>query len=69
VCARDQRPYRQVRWEVIDVVRAVEAVEGVWPIGALNRLVRFPDGAALRAFGGGATNDLYRQQSIVSQFK
>lgn len=36
--------------EVIDVVRAVEAVEGVWPIGALTALVRFPDQAALRAF-------------------
>jgi len=36
--------------EVIDVVRATEAVEGVWPIGALTALVRFPDEAALRAF-------------------
>ena len=36
--------------EVLDVVRAVEAVEGSWPIGALTALVRFPDEAALRAF-------------------
>ena len=36
--------------EVLDVVRAVEVVEGHWPIGALTALVRFPDEASLRAF-------------------
>lgn len=36
--------------EVLDVTRAVEAVEGKWPIGALTALVRFPDEAALRRF-------------------
>jgi uncharacterized protein (DUF1330 family) len=36
--------------EVLDVVRAVEAVEGQWPVGALTALVRFPDEASLRAF-------------------
>ena len=36
--------------EVLDVVRALEAVEGQWPIGALTALVRFPDEASLRAF-------------------
>jgi uncharacterized protein (DUF1330 family) len=36
--------------EVLDVVRAIEAVEGNWPIGALTALVRFPDEASLRAF-------------------
>jgi uncharacterized protein (DUF1330 family)/uncharacterized protein YndB with AHSA1/START domain len=35
---------------VLDVVRAVEAVEGHWPIGALTALVRFPDETSLRAF-------------------
>jgi uncharacterized protein (DUF1330 family) len=35
---------------VIDVVQAIEAVEGDWPIGALTALVRFPDEASLRAF-------------------
>jgi uncharacterized protein (DUF1330 family) len=37
--------------EVLDVVRAVEAVEGNWPIGALTALVRFPDEASLRVLG------------------
>lgn len=36
--------------EVLDVVRAIEAVEGEWPIGAVTALVRFPDEASLRAF-------------------
>jgi uncharacterized protein (DUF1330 family) len=36
--------------EVLDVVHAVETVEGNWPIGALTALVRFPDEASLRAF-------------------
>ncbi len=36
--------------EVLDVVQAVEAVEGTWPIGALTALVRFPDEKSLRAF-------------------
>ena len=36
--------------EVLDVVQAVEAVEGNWPIGALTALVRFPDEKSLRAF-------------------
>jgi uncharacterized protein (DUF1330 family) len=36
--------------EVLDVVRAIEVVEGEWPIGALTALVRFPDEASLRAF-------------------
>ncbi len=36
--------------EVLDVVRALEAVEGDWPIGALTALVRVPDEASLRAF-------------------
>lgn len=36
--------------EVLDVVQAVEAVEGDWPIGALTALVRFPDEQSLRAF-------------------
>jgi uncharacterized protein (DUF1330 family) len=36
--------------EVIDVVRAVEAIEGNWPVGALTALVRFPDEKALRSF-------------------
>ena len=31
-------------------VRAIEVVEGEWPIGALTALVRFPDEASLRAF-------------------
>jgi uncharacterized protein (DUF1330 family) len=38
------------RGEVLDVVRAIEVVEGEWPIGALTALVRFPDEASLRAF-------------------
>jgi uncharacterized protein (DUF1330 family) len=41
---------------VQDVVRAVEAVEGNWPIGALTALVRFPDEAALRAFWNSPEN-------------
>ncbi|HTP85596.1 MAG TPA: DUF1330 domain-containing protein [Bryobacteraceae bacterium] len=36
--------------EVLDVVQAVDVVEGVWPVGALTALVRFPDESALRAF-------------------
>jgi uncharacterized protein (DUF1330 family) len=36
--------------EVLDVVRAVDVVEGSWPVGALTALVRFPDKASLRAF-------------------
>jgi uncharacterized protein (DUF1330 family) len=36
--------------EVLDVVQAVETVEGTWPAGALTALVRFPDEASLRAF-------------------
>jgi uncharacterized protein (DUF1330 family) len=36
--------------EVLDVVRAIEAMEGHWPVGALTALVRFPDEASLRAF-------------------
>jgi uncharacterized protein (DUF1330 family) len=48
--------------EVLDVVRAVEVVEGDWPIGALTALVRFPDEASLRAFwespGNAAMKDL-----------
>jgi uncharacterized protein (DUF1330 family) len=35
--------------EVLDVVRAIEVVEGEWLIGALTDLVRFPDEASLRA--------------------
>jgi uncharacterized protein (DUF1330 family) len=36
--------------EVLDVIQAIEAVEGSWPVGALTALVRFPDEASLRAF-------------------
>ncbi len=36
--------------EVLDVVQAVETVEGEWPTGALTALVRFPDENSLRAF-------------------
>jgi uncharacterized protein (DUF1330 family) len=36
--------------EVLDVVQAVETVEGQWPVGALTALVRFPDEKSLRAF-------------------
>jgi len=36
--------------EVLDVVQAVEVIEGHWPIGALTALVRFPDEASLRGF-------------------
>ena len=36
--------------EVLDVVQAIETVEGSWPVGALTALVRFPDEASLRAF-------------------
>jgi uncharacterized protein (DUF1330 family) len=43
--------------QVLDVVRAVEAVEGQWPIGALTALVRFPDEAALRAFWDSPENE------------
>jgi uncharacterized protein (DUF1330 family) len=42
--------------EVLDVVQAVEAVEGEWPIGALTALVRFPDEASLRAFWNSSEN-------------
>ena len=42
--------------EVIDVVQAVEAVEGTWPIGALTALVRFPDESSLRAFWNSPEN-------------
>jgi uncharacterized protein (DUF1330 family) len=42
--------------EVLDVVRAIEVVEGEWPIGALTALVRFPDEAALRAFWNSPEN-------------
>src|SRR5579883_2954181 len=38
------------RGEVLDVVQAVEAVEGEWPVGALTALVRFRDEQSLRAF-------------------
>jgi len=43
--------------EVLDVVQAIEAVEGSWPVGALTALVRFPDEASLRAFWDGPEND------------
>ena len=43
--------------EVLDVVRAVEVVEGEWPVGALTALVRFPDDKALRAFWNSAENE------------
>jgi uncharacterized protein (DUF1330 family) len=43
--------------QVLDVVRAVEVVEGSWPIGALTALVRFPDEASLRAFWDSPEND------------
>jgi uncharacterized protein (DUF1330 family) len=36
--------------QVLDVVRAVEVIEGNWPVGALTALVSFPDEASLRAF-------------------
>lgn len=42
--------------EVLDVVRAIEVVEGEWPIGALTALVRFPDEASLRAFWNSPEN-------------
>jgi len=42
--------------EVLDVVRAIEAVEGTWPVGALTALVRFPDEASLRAFWNSPEN-------------
>ena len=42
--------------EVLDVVRAIEAVEGDWPVGALTALVRFPDEASLRAFWNSSEN-------------
>ena|SRR5579864_462960 len=42
--------------EVLDVVHAIEAVEGSWPIGALTALVRFPDEASLRAFWNSPEN-------------
>jgi uncharacterized protein (DUF1330 family) len=42
--------------EVLDVVRAVDVMEGTWPIGALTALVRFPDERALRAFWDGPEN-------------
>ena len=46
--------------EVLDVVRAIEAVEGNWPIGALTALVRFPDEASLRAFWDSPENAAMR---------
>jgi uncharacterized protein (DUF1330 family) len=42
--------------EVLDIVHAIEAVEGSWPIGALTALVRFPDEASLRAFWNSPEN-------------
>jgi uncharacterized protein (DUF1330 family) len=42
--------------ELLDVVHAIEAVEGSWPIGALTALVRFPDEASLRAFWNSPEN-------------
>ena len=42
--------------EVLDVVQAIEAVEGTWPVGALTALVRFPDEASLRAFWNSPEN-------------
>ena len=42
--------------EVLDVARAVEAVEGTWPAGALTAIVRFADEAALRAFWNSPEN-------------
>jgi uncharacterized protein (DUF1330 family) len=42
--------------EVLDVVKAVEAVEGEWPVGALTALVRFPDEESLRAFWDSSEN-------------
>ena len=42
--------------EVLDVVQAIEVVDGTWPIGALTALVRFPDEAALRAFWNSPEN-------------
>jgi uncharacterized protein (DUF1330 family) len=36
--------------EVLDVVQAIETLEGAWPGGALTALVRFPDEASLRRF-------------------
>jgi uncharacterized protein (DUF1330 family) len=36
--------------EVLDVVAAVEVLEGTWPLGALTAIVRFPDRASLEAF-------------------
>jgi uncharacterized protein (DUF1330 family) len=42
--------------EVIDVVRAVEVVEGDWPIGALTALVRFPNEASLKSFWNSPEN-------------
>ena len=47
--------------EVLDVVRAVEAVEGDWPIGALTALVRFPDEASLRGFWDSPENAAMKQ--------
>ena len=43
--------------QVLDVVRAIEVVEGSWPIGALTALVQFPDETALRAFWDSPEND------------
>jgi uncharacterized protein (DUF1330 family) len=42
--------------QVLDVVRAVETIEGDWPVGALTALVRFPDEASLRAFWNSPQN-------------
>lgn len=43
--------------EVLDVVRAVETMEGEWPEGAFTALVRFPDEASLRAFWDSPEHD------------
>ena len=43
--------------EVLDVVRAVECLEGEWPLEALTALVRFPDVEALKTFWDSAGNE------------
>jgi uncharacterized protein (DUF1330 family) len=42
--------------QLLDVVRAVETIEGDWPVGALTALVRFSDEASLRAFWNSPQN-------------
>jgi uncharacterized protein (DUF1330 family) len=42
--------------EVLDVVQAIDALEGSWPVGALTALVRFPHEEAVRAFWNGPEN-------------